>query len=92
MEHIARRNFRNNPPLSIPSGLDPDRFPIITRHVYGVDPAELRLQRLAETLHALGPRPVFEFCWEIGAAHDISADVQQRLERYAAPPVHEAHR
>ena len=83
MKNIARRNFRNNPPLSIPSGLDPDRHPIIVRHFFGINPAELRLQRLAEYLHALGPRPVFEFCREIAEAHDIGADVHRRLERYA---------
>ncbi len=48
-----------------------------------IDPAELRLKRLAEYLHALGPRPIFEFCRELAEAHDISADMQRRLERYA---------
>ena len=92
----------------MPPGLDPDRFPIIVQHFFGVDPAELRLQRLAEYLHALGPRPVFEFCRELAEAHDIGADVQRRLERYAlldpafvevlggghfpAPPIHEVGR
>ena len=55
MEYIARRSFRNKPPLSVPSGLDPDRHPIILQHFFGIDPAELRLQRQAECLHALGP-------------------------------------
>ncbi len=83
MQQIARRNFRNKPLPNVPSGLDPDRHRIILVHYLGIDPAELRLQRLAETLHALGPRPVFEFCRELAEAHDIVADVQRRLERYA---------
>ena len=83
MQHIARRNLQNKPPLSIPPGLDPDRFPIVTQHVYGIDPAELRLQRQAERVHALGPRPFFEFCRELAEAHDIGADMQRRLAKYA---------
>ena len=83
MENLYVFVSESKPPLSIPSGLDPDRHRIILVHYLGIDTAELRLQRLAETLHALGPRPVFEFCREIAEAHDINADVQRRLERYA---------
>ena len=83
MKNLCVSVSKSKPPLNIPSGLDPDRHRIITQHFYGIDPAELRLQRLAEYLHALGPRPVFEFCREIVEAHDIGADVQRRLERYA---------
>lgn len=43
----------------------------------------IRLQHLAAALHALGPRPLFEFLREIEAG----ADVRQRLEVYAALPV-----
>ncbi len=75
---------KDYPPAgSLPNGLDPQLLPIIASHWFGVPPAELRLQRLAENLHALGPRSVFEFCREIAEAHDIGADVQRRLERYA---------
>jgi hypothetical protein len=39
-----------------------------------------RLRRLADQLHALGPRPLFEYLREIIAG----ADPVDRLERYAA--------
>jgi hypothetical protein len=38
-----------------------------------------RLRRLAERMHALGPRPLLEFLREIIAG----ADAVERLERYA---------
>jgi hypothetical protein len=38
-----------------------------------------RLRRLADQLHALGPRPIFEYLREIIAGADPAA----RLERYA---------
>ena len=66
-----------------PTAADYKPLLIILQHVYGVSPVELRLQRLAERLHALGPRPVFEFCRELAEAYGINADVQRRLERYA---------
>ncbi len=72
MSYIARRNFRNNPPLSIPPGLDPDRFPIITQHVYGVAPAELRLQRQAERFRARRQQAIIEPCRAL-------AEMSQRL-------------
>jgi len=45
-------------------------------------PADLRLRRLASALHALGPRPIYEFLREIEAG----ADLRERLEAYAAIP------
>jgi hypothetical protein len=45
-------------------------------------PADLRLRRLAAALHALGPRPLFEFLREVEAG----ADVRARLEVYARLP------
>jgi hypothetical protein len=45
-------------------------------------PADLRLRRLASALHALGPRPIYEFLKEIEAG----ADVRARLEAYARLP------
>ena len=83
MENLCVSVSESKPPLNIPSGLDPDRHRIILVHYLGIDPAELRLKRLAEYLHALGPRPIFEFCRELAEAHDIGADMQRRLEKYA---------
>jgi hypothetical protein len=42
----------------------------------------LRLQFLAGRLHALGPKPLFNFLDEI----ERGADLQSHLERYAALP------
>jgi hypothetical protein len=44
--------------------------------------ARLRLQRLAEALHALGPKPLFHFLNEL----ERGADLRLSLEEYAALP------
>jgi hypothetical protein len=44
--------------------------------------ADLRLSRLACALHALGPRPIYEFLREI----ESGADMRARLEVYARLP------
>jgi hypothetical protein len=51
----------------------------IEEHSVLVRPNIPRLRHLAEQLHALGPRPLFEFLLEIIAG----ADPMTRLERYA---------
>ena len=43
-----------------------------------------RRQRMAAAVHALGARVLFELIDEIGRHHDIDADVDRRLGRYAA--------
>jgi hypothetical protein len=45
-------------------------------------PADLRLRRLASTLHRLGERPLYEFLREV----EDGADMRARLEVYAALP------
>jgi hypothetical protein len=45
-------------------------------------PDDLRLRRLASSLHRLGERPLYEFLREVEAG----ADVRARLEIYAALP------
>ncbi len=104
MSYIARRNFQNNPPLSIPPGLDPDRFPIVTQHVYGIDPADLRRQRQAKHLHRLGARPVLEALVEVADGRDLGLvlDAFAQLDPdvvnafggadFPAPPIHEVGR
>jgi hypothetical protein len=42
----------------------------------------LRLQFLAISLHALGPKPLFHFLDEV----ELGADLRSHLERYAALP------
>ena len=67
----------------LPVDFDPVANPILAEHFFGIPPADLRLQRQAESLHALGPRPIFEFCRELAEAHGIGADIQRRLAKYA---------
>jgi len=43
----------------------------------------LRRQHQVRRLHALGPRPTFEFIDEIAHHHGIGVDIDQRLARYA---------
>jgi hypothetical protein len=43
---------------------------------------QLRLQRLAEALHALGPKPLFHFLSEL----ERGADMRTHLEQYATLP------
>jgi hypothetical protein len=45
--------------------------------------ADLRLQRQAEHLHALGPRTLYEFIAEIGAACSCRSEIDTRLTAYA---------
>ncbi len=69
-----------------PADLDPDTYPIIAQHWFGVKPlhsgqiaaeivASPRRQRGAEHLHNLGPRPVLEALAEI----EIGADLDRVL-------------
>jgi hypothetical protein len=44
----------------------------------------LRRQRLAERVHRLGARVVFELLDEIARHHDLGDDVDDRLARFAA--------
>jgi len=44
--------------------------------------SRLRLQRLAERLHALGPKPLFHFLDEL----ERGADLRGSLEEYASLP------
>lgn len=43
----------------------------------------LRRQQLAQQVHRLGARVLFEFLAEIDRYHDLGDDLDQRLERYA---------
>jgi hypothetical protein len=66
-------NHQSSGPIATPA---PTAQPICR----AIAPASIaRLRRLAERLHALGPRPLFEFLREIVAG----ADPMARLERYA---------
>ncbi len=65
------------------ANLDPDTYPIIAQHWFGIEPpcaigsisaeivASPRRQRAAEHLHDLGPRPVLEALAEVQAGADL---------------------
>jgi hypothetical protein len=56
------------------------RTPNSTPHQNRKDAKDVRLRRLATQIHALGPRPLYEFLAEL----DAGADLWTRLEAYAA--------
>ncbi len=79
MKNIHPSGLDYKPALNAPPGLDPDRHRIIARHIFGIDPAELRLQRLAERLERYARLdPAF--------VQALGADPSQPA------PIHEAHR
>ena len=75
---------------ALPAGFDPAAHPIITRHIFGVEPfptaeivADLRFRRQCQHLHALGNRAMTEFLAEIGAERSIMTLIDKKLDRYA---------
>ena len=80
-----------------PSGFSPALFPIISRHVFGIEPPSFgaacatittkpQYRRQVEHLHEQGPRPMGELLAEIAVAHGLEADISERLARFAAIP------
>ena len=76
---------------ALPAGFDPAAYPIIARHIFGVEPfptamvvADLRFRRQCQRLHALGNRAMTEFLAEIGAERSIMTLIDLKLDRYAA--------
>ena len=73
---------RNTQPPAdpIPDGLDPERYPILARHWFGIEPfrqvgtvaaeivADLSFRHRVIRLHERGPRIVAEFLAELGGA------------------------
>jgi hypothetical protein len=55
----------------------------LERYQHTQNPIALqRRWRLAERLHGLGARVIFEFLDEIAREHDIGGDIDARLSRY----------
>jgi hypothetical protein len=46
--------------------------------------SRFRRQHLARRIHALGPRVLYELFAELDRYHDLGADLDRRLEHYAA--------
>ena len=81
----------------LPEGFDPAVFPIISRHIFGLEPpsfgaacatitADPQYRRKIDHLHEQGARPVGELLAEIAIAHGLEADISERLARFAAIP------
>ncbi len=80
--------------VELPSGCDPRRYPIIARHVFGVDPShsigraaaslvtDLRFRNKIVCLLAMGKRPATELIAELAVRHGLEAEVDQLLDRY----------
>ena len=80
-----------------PANFDPECFPIIARHVFGIEPpsfgaayativADPHYRRQVEQLHEQGPRPVGEFLAELAIEHGIQSKINAKLSRYAQIP------
>ena len=82
----------------LPVGFDPRRFPIISRHVFGIDPthaigraaaalvADLRFRNKMTVLLAMGERPIAEMVAEFAVRHGLEAELDQVLDRYLEIP------
>ena len=78
----------------LPVGFEPRRYPIISRHVFGIDPAhaigraaaalvaDLRFRNKVVVLIAMGDRPVVEMMAELVVTHGLEAAVDQLLDKY----------
>ena len=76
---------------ALPAGFDPAAYPIIARHIFGVEPfptamvvADWRFRRQCQRLHALGDRATAEFLAELGTERSIMTLIDTKLTRYAA--------
>ncbi len=88
-----RNSFRKATEPDIPPDLDPEIYPIIARHFFGLQPhdqaepdrtiLDLAFQRDVERLHQLGPRPQCELLREIGNRYGCAAFIEERLKVYA---------
>lgn len=103
MQNIATRAAERKCPAQagelsaiaeLPVGFDPQRYPIISRHVLGIDPArvigraaaslvaDLRFRNKIAVLLAMGDRPIVEMMAELAVVHGLETEVDQLLDRY----------
>ena len=80
----------------LPVGFDPERFPIIARHVFGIDPtnsigraaaslvADPHFRNKMVVLLAMGDRPPTEMIAELAVRHNLEAELDRLLDRYLA--------
>lgn len=78
----------------IPIGFEPSLYPIISRHVLGLEPpsfgaacativADPQYRRHVDHLHGQGPRPVGEFLAELAVEHGLQSEINAKLLRYS---------
>lgn len=80
--------------VEIPVEFDPRRFPIIARHIFGLDlthsvgraaaalVADLRFRNKMAVLLAMGDRPATEMVAELAVGHGLEAAIDQLLDKY----------
>lgn len=77
-----------------PIGFQPHLYPIISRHVLGLEPpyfgaacativADPQYRRHIEHLHEQGPRPVAELLAELAVEHGLQSEINAKLLRYS---------
>ena len=80
-----------------PAEFDPARFPIISRHWFGIDPASInrasavlvadpRFHHQVELLCARGPRLSVELLAELAIEHGLETTIRKKLHRYLDIP------
>ena len=83
--------------VDLPLGFDPERFPIIATHFFGIEPASINgasaalvadppFHRALETLCARGPRLPVELLAELAAEHGLEATIREKIRRYLEIP------
>ena len=78
---------------SPPPGFDPQQFPILAAHYFGVDPIangvdtpalrDLRFRRHVELLHRRGPRALLEFLTAVGVERSITKFLEDEISAFA---------
>lgn len=83
--------------FGLPDDFEPARFPIISRHWFGIDTAPIHaasaalvadppFHRQLETLCVRGPRLPVEFLAELAIEHGLEVAIRNKLRRYLDIP------
>ena len=99
MSHNINRAARKRKPLSseCPDGFNPARFPIIARHIFGLEPplnngasagliADSRFGHEIELFHARGPRLTAELLADIATSYGLEGVGRKKVRRYLDIP------
>ena len=86
MDAVGRSHNREPRHVACPPDFDPQACPILAEHYFGIVPPhirDLRFRRNCERLHRLGPRAMFEYLVDVGAARNILTFLENRIADFA---------